>query len=117
MSKVLEQEGDIWHFVEEALEPGTEVMGKIDLERRFDLMQQHSGEHIVSGLIHEKYGYNNIGFHMGAETITIDFDGEIQEEELREIEYRANQYVWENHPIQITYPAKEELEILEYRCV
>lgn len=115
VNKVLEQEGDIWHFVEEALEPGTEVTGKIDWERRFDLMQQHSGEHIVSGLIHERYGYNNIGFHMGAETITIDFDGEIPEEELREIEYRANQYVWENHPIQITYPSKEELEILEYR--
>ena len=113
--KVLEQEGEIWHFVKEALEPGTEVTGKIDWERRFDLMQQHSGEHIVSGLIHERYGYNNIGFHMGAETITIDFDGEIPEEELREIEYRANQYVWENHPIQITYPSKEELEILEYR--
>lgn len=115
VNKVLEQEGDIWHFVEEALEPGTEVTGKIDWERRFDLMQQHSGEHIVSGLIHERYGYNNIGFHMGAETITIDFDGEIPEEELREIEYRANQYVWENHPIQITYPSKEELETLEYR--
>ena len=115
VNKVLEQEGDIWHFVEEALEPGTEVTGKIDWERRFDLMQQHSGEHIVSGLIHERYGYNNIGFHMGAETITIDFDGEIPEEELREIEYRANQYVWKNHPIQITYPSKEELEILEYR--
>lgn len=115
VNKVLEQEGDIWHFVEEALEPGMKVTGKIDWERRFDLMQQHSGEHIVSGLIHERYGYNNIGFHMGAETITIDFDGEIPEEELREIEYRANQYVWKNHPIQITYPSKEELEILEYR--
>lgn len=113
--QVQEMEGEIWHFVEQSMEPGIKVTGKIDWERRFDLMQQHSGEHIVSGMIHERYGYNNIGFHMGPETITIDFDGEIPEEELKEIEYQANKYVWENHPIEITYPTQEEREELPYR--
>ncbi|MBS6194555.1 MAG: alanyl-tRNA editing protein [Clostridiales bacterium] len=112
---VQEQNGEIWHFTGEAMEPGTLVDGVIDWERRFDLMQQHSGEHIVSGMIHERYGYNNIGFHMGPEMITIDFDGEIPEEELREIEAAANRYVWENHPVEVTFPGKEELEMLPYR--
>lgn len=112
---VQEQDGEIWHFTEEAIEPGTAVEGVIDWNRRFDLMQQHSGEHIVSGIIHSRYGYNNIGFHMGPEMITIDFDGEIPEEELREIEMEANRYVWENHPIRISVPEKEELAAIPYR--
>lgn len=115
VEQVQEIDGEVWHFTEQALEPGTKVTGKLDWERRFDLMQQHSGEHIVSGMIHERYGYNNIGFHMGPETITIDFDGEISQEGLQEIEAEANRYVWENHPIQITYPDEEERKILPYR--
>lgn len=113
--EVHEKEGEIWHTTQEALEPGMQVTAEIDWERRLDLMQQHSGEHIVSGMIHEKYGYNNIGFHMGPETITIDFDGEIPEEDLRAVELAANQYVWENHPLEISWPAPEELEVLPYR--
>lgn len=115
VEQVQEIDGEVWHFTEQALEPGTKVTGKLDWERRFDLMQQHSGEHIISGMIHERYGYNNIGFHMGPETITIDFDGEISQEGLQEIEAEANRYVWENHPIQITYPDEEERKILPYR--
>lgn len=113
--EVHEKEGEIWHYTKEALEPGTQVTAEIDWERRLDLMQQHSGEHIVSGIIHEKYGYNNIGFHMGPETITIDFDGEIPEDDLREIELAANRYVWENHPLEISWPTPEELAVLPYR--
>lgn len=113
--EVHEKDGDIWHYTEAALEEGATVTAEIDWSRRLDLMQQHSGEHIVSGLIHARYGYNNIGFHMGPETVTIDFDGEIPEEALREIEQEANQYVWENHPLVITWPSPEELEVLPYR--
>lgn len=113
--EVHEKDGDVWHYTKEPLEVGTQVHAVIDWERRFDLMQQHSGEHIVSGLIHEKYGYNNIGFHMGPETITIDFDGEISEAELKEIEWKANQYVVENHPLEILWPSEEELKELPYR--
>lgn len=113
--EVHEKDGDVWHYTKEPLEAGTQVTAVIDWERRLDLMQQHSGEHIVSGLIHETYGYNNIGFHMGPETITIDFDGEIPESELREIEWKANQYVMENHPLEILWPSSDELKELPYR--
>lgn len=113
--EVHEKDGEVWHYTKEPLEVGCKVNAVIDWDRRFDLMQQHSGEHIVSGMIHEKYGYNNIGFHMGPETITIDFDGEISESELREIEWKANQYVMENHPLEILWPSAEELKELPYR--
>ena len=112
---VQEKDGEIWHRTREAIQEGTEVTCRIDWERRFDLMQQHSGEHLISGLIHEKYGYNNVGFHMGSGTITLDVDGEVPEEVLKEIEAKANQYVWENHPIEITHPSEEELKTLPYR--
>ena len=74
VTDVQEKDGEIWHRTREVIPEGTEVNCKIDWERRFDLMQQHSGEHLISGLIHEKYGYNNVGFHMGSETITLDVD-------------------------------------------
>lgn len=113
--EVHEKDGEVWHYTKEPMEEGCQVTAQIDWGRRLDLMQQHSGEHIVSGMIHARYGYNNIGFHMGPETITIDFDGEISEEDLREIELAANQYVWENHPIEISWPSPEELAVLPYR--
>lgn len=113
--EVQEKEDEIWHYTKEAIEVGTIVCGSIDWDRRMDLMQQHSGEHIISGLIHERYGYNNVGFHMGSDTITLDVDGEICEQDLKEIEAKANQYVWENHLIEITCPSPEELEQIPYR--
>ena len=91
------------------------VEGRIDYARRFDLMQQHSGEHIVSGIIHAKYGYHNVGFHMGSEVITIDFDGMIPAQDLAEIEARANAAVWQNLPLHIWYPSPEELPTVGYR--
>ena len=72
VTDVQEKDGELIHYVKAELEPGTEVTGRIDWQRRFDLMQQHSGEHIVSGLVHEAYGYNNVGFHMSSDVITID---------------------------------------------
>ena len=78
-------------------------------------MQQHSGEHIVSGLIHSRWGYHNTGFHMGADVITIDFDGVIPEETLPEIEAEANGAVWANIPLRIWYPSEEELPNVPYR--
>ena len=72
VKEVHEKEGELLHYTDQPMEAGTEVQGRIDWARRFDLMQQHSGEHMVSGLIHEAYGYDNVGFHMGSDTITID---------------------------------------------
>lgn len=113
--EVHEKDGELLHYTDMPLEPGTEVKGKIDWEHRFDLMQQHSGEHMVSGLVHEAFGYDNVGFHMGSDVITIDFNGMLTEEQMMEIEAKANQKIWENSSVEIFYPSKEELERLPYR--
>ena len=112
---VQEKDREIVHYTKEAVEAGSEVIGKIDWDRRFDLMQQHSGEHIVSGLVHEAYGYDNVGFHMSSDVITVDLSGVLTEAQLAEIEAETNQKIWENSEVEITYPSKEELEKLSYR--
>ena len=110
-----EKEGIIWHYAKAPLEPGTEVLGKIDWNIRFSRMQQHTGEHIVSGLVHARFGYDNVGFHLGDPEVTLDFNGSITREELAEIELQANQAVFANLPVQISCPSREELASLEYR--
>lgn len=112
---VHEREGRILHHCNGPLEPGVQVEGKIDWDRRFDLMQQHSGEHMVSGLIHSAFGYDNVGFHMGKDVITIDFNGELTEEQMLEIERRANEAVWADTPVRVFYPDAETLATLPYR--
>ena len=97
------------HYCAAPLEPGQTVEGTIDWEARFRRMQQHSGEHIVSGIINRRYGYHNTGFHMGADVTTIDFDGVVPEEALEEIEAQANEAIWANLPIRCWYPSREEL--------
>ena len=115
VTDVHEKNGELIHCTDRALEPGTEVQGQINWARRFDLMQQHSGEHIVSGLVHEAFGYDNVGFHMGSDVITIDFSGMLDEAQMAEIEAKANQIIWENQEVEIFYPSEEELKELEYR--
>lgn len=115
VTEVHEKDGELLHYTDKALEVGAKVEGKIDWVRRFDLMQQHSGEHMVSGLIHEAYGYDNVGFHMGSDTITIDLNGPLDEAQLAEIERKTNQKIWEDTQIKIIYPTAEELEKIDYR--
>ena len=103
------------HFCEAPLEPGTLAEGVIDYDNRFRRMQQHSGEHIVSGIINRRYGYHNVGFHMGSDIITIDFDGVIPGEELAALEAEANSAVWQNLPVKCWYPSEEELPNVFYR--
>ncbi|MDD3796917.1 MAG: alanyl-tRNA editing protein, partial [Lachnospiraceae bacterium] len=110
-----EKEGSIVLYTDHPLEPGTAVRGIVDWDYRFDLMQNHSGEHIVSGLIHETYGYNNVGFHMGSDMLTVDLDGEFSFEEMQEIERRANRIVWENQSTGIRTYSEEEVKSVEYR--
>ena len=110
-----ELEDTVVHICDAALEVGAEVEGIIDYHRRFDRMQQHSGEHIVSGIIHRRYGYHNTGFHMGSDLVTIDFDGVIPPEDLAIIEAEANRAVWANLPIRCYIPEPEELAGLTYR--
>ncbi len=112
---VRERGEDVIHLCDAPLEVGRTVEGTIDWPRRFDLMQQHTGEHILSGMIHQKYGYSNVGFHIGKEVMTVDFDGLIPQEELEELEKRANQAVWADLPVRGYYPSPEELEGLTYR--
>ena len=112
---VQEQGEDIIHLCDAPLTPGTAVQGIVDHQRRFDLMQQHTGEHIVSGIISRRYGWHNVGFHIGAENITIDFDGPIPAEDLPEIEAEANRAVWQNLSIHCWTPTPEELPTVQYR--
>ena len=110
-----EQGEAIVHFCNGPLAAGETVEGQIDYAARFDRMQQHTGEHIVSGLIHAQYGYHNTGFHMGTESTTIDFDGVIPAEDLPELEAAANAAVWQDLAVRCWVPTPEELETVVYR--
>ncbi len=116
-------DGYIHHFLgrkvfgasAEEIAEGLRVNGRIDWKHRFSNMQQHSGEHIFSGLIHKQFGYENIGFHLGEETVTLDFSGPLSEEDLLKTELLANEHIWRNSETIITYPSEEELASLEFR--
>ena len=112
---VREQDGSIIHYCDAPVEPGSTVTGVLDWNRRLDQMQQHSGEHIVSGLLCSRFGCSNVGFHVGADTVTIDFDAPITWEALADIEWEANRAIWQDLPFRCWYPDPEELERLPYR--
>ena len=111
---VHEREGEIWHLCESAPAPGAHACA-VDAEQRLRRMQNHSGEHVFSGLTHRKYGAENVGFHMAADCMTIDFDKELSFEQLSGIEYEANLAVRANIPVRSFFPSAEELAALEYR--
>ena len=110
-----EKEGIIYHETKEPLPVGEKVEGILDWKERFVRMQQHSGEHIISGLINRIYGYDNVGFHLGKEDVTMDFNGVLTKEQMKEIEYLANEAVFRNIEIQMLCPTEEELRDIVYR--
>ena len=110
-----ERGDEIVHFCAQPLAEGQSVEGRIDYDRRFEFMQLHSGEHILSGVVHRRFGYENVGFHMGADFVTIDFSGMLTPEELSAVEAEANEWVWKNVPIEIAYPDAEALKTIPYR--
>ena len=110
-----EDRGEIVHLCREPLTVGETVEGIIDYDRRFGFMQQHTGEHMVSGILHRLLGLHNTGFHIGAEGVTVDFDGVVPPELLPEIEAEANRGVWRNVPLHIFTPRAEELPNVTYR--
>ena len=112
---VHEKDGVITHTCDGPLTVGQTVHGAIDWARRFDHMQQHSGEHIVSGMLCSTFHCDNVGFHLGADTVIIDYNADITWEDVLAIEDRANRYIWADHPLQITWPSAEELKELPYR--
>ena len=112
---VREENDTVIHLCDAPLAEGSIVTGQLNWERRFDLMQQHTGEHIVSGIINATFGYHNVGFHVGADATTIDFDGEISYDALADIERRANEAVWQNLPLKCWYPTPAQLPQVTYR--
>ena len=118
VTDVHEQGGVIWHRVDalpDTAAPGTAVTGRIDWAWRFDKMQQHTGEHILSGILHQMFGAENVGFHIGFDAVRMDTSVPISAEGLREAELAANRIVWQNVPVLITYPTREELARMTYR--
>lgn len=118
VTDVQEQDGVIWHMLDRlpaGAQPGSAVQGEIDWGRRFDHMQQHTGEHILSGTLHRLFGAENVGFHIGAETVRMDTSIPLTPAQLRQAEQAANQAVWDDPPLHIWYPAPDELAALTYR--
>lgn len=111
---VYENEGVIYHVVDKAPEQNS-VFCKVDFEERFDKMQQHTAEHILSGVIHKLYGYDNVGFHLGDDIVTFDINHPLTREQLDEIEILANEAVFRNLKVEAYFPSPDELEDTEYR--
>lgn len=108
--------GVITHTLDGALTVGETVRGEIDFAFRFRNMQNHTAEHILSGITHSLYGYENVGFHLGREEMTLDFNGELSDADLERIEHLANEVVWKNLAVTAEYPPAETLSSLVYRA-
>ena len=107
VTDVHEKDGVVYHHISQPVQEGTEVRGKLDFQERFSKMQQHTGEHILSGLVNRHFGYRNVGFHLGTQEVTMDYNGVLTEEDLRAVA--------ENIPVKVLYPSKEELKNITYR--
>lgn len=112
---VIETQGEIYHVISREIEVGQKITGILDWENRFSKMQQHTGEHIISGLVDKLYGYENVGFHLGEETVTMDYNGQLNRKQLDELETLAMIIIGGNQKIKILYPTIEELEKISYR--
>ena len=105
----------IYHKLPKSLEIGAIVDCKIDWDTRFSRMQNHTGEHIVSGVIHRTFGYNNVGFHMNDSLVTFDVDGPLTDDDIKLVEKKANEAIYANNSIKAIYPTPEELPDYDYR--
>ena len=112
---VKEKDGVIHHYTEAALDEGEEVFCKLDFNERFEKMQAHSGEHILSGIINKLYGLDNVGFHLGADVVTMDVSKPLTRAELDRVEELANEVVYANIEITAEFPSEDELKNMEYR--
>lgn len=108
---VEEIDGEIRHYLESPLQnPQTEIFGVLDWQRRFDHMQQHAGQHILSAAFEELLGFHTISFHLGSEMLTIDLETEeLTEEQAQRAEERANQIILENRPIEPRWVSPQEV--------
>lgn len=115
VSHVRVEQDIVWHRTDRPLEPGALVMGVVDAARRLDQSQQHSGEHVLSGLTHRLHGLDNVGFHIGSDVVTLDFNGELSAAQWQALEDEANRVIWANLPIRAWVPSPEALQALAYR--
>ncbi|MCF2663708.1 alanyl-tRNA editing protein [Oscillibacter valericigenes] len=115
VTDVHEKDGVIFHTCDQAVEIGETVTGRIDWARRFDHMQQHSGEHIISGILCADYHCDNVGFHLGADTVTIDYNADISWDQALDAQRKANEVIWADQATEIAYPSPQELATLDYR--
>ncbi len=109
------KDDDIVHVVKVYIPEGTTVECMIDWEHRFSNMQMHTGEHIFSGLVHSKFGFDNVGFHLSDNSATMDYNGKLSESEIHELEALANEVIWSNRKVRTFFPDESELETLDYR--
>jgi alanyl-tRNA synthetase len=114
VTDVFERGDDVIHITGFAVPEGAAACG-IDWETRFRRMQNHSGEHVVSGTVHRLFGYDNVGFHMGESTVTLDFSGELSPEDIGRVELEANLAVYGNLPVTAVVRSQAELQAIEYR--
>ena len=115
VTDVHEKNGVVFHTCDKAVEIGSTVTGTLDWARRFDHMQQHSGEHIISGVRCADYPCDNVGLHLGADTVTIDYNADISWEQALDAQRKANEVIWADQEVEIDYPSPEELAALDYR--
>lgn len=112
---VQERGGKIFHLTDRPFAVGEAVTGSVNWPHRFGLMQQHTGEHIVSGIAHRFFGVDNVGFHMGSQAVTVDFSGFVDESGLAMVERLANEAVYRNLPVSASFPPPDELKRIPYR--
>ncbi|MBQ5390707.1 MAG: alanyl-tRNA editing protein, partial [Clostridia bacterium] len=111
-----ETNGEVWHYTHTPLSVGEQVHGVLDFAKRFQRMQCHSGEHIVSGLIHALFGFDNVGFHLGDTDVTIDINGVLTDADLRRVEALANEAIAKDLAIRAWFPESAEATALPYRA-
>ena len=110
-----EKAGVITHMTDAPLTVGDTVTGCVDSLRRLTMSQQHSGEHMFSGMVCRLFGYDNVGFHIGSDAVTMDFNGPLTEEDVRRVEMLVNEAIWADLPIEAYVPDKAALDAMTYR--
>ncbi|MBR1969932.1 MAG: alanyl-tRNA editing protein [Clostridia bacterium] len=113
--EVIAKDDHIIHKTTKPFEAESIVKGKVDFEVRYKRMQNHTAEHMVSGIVHSLYGYTNVGFHMSENSMRVDFDGELKKEDIEKVELLANKAVWENLDVSVLFPSAQEAEKIDYR--
>ncbi|MDD6213966.1 MAG: DHHA1 domain-containing protein [Firmicutes bacterium] len=109
------QNDTVYHFVEGKIEMGKTVLGRIDFKKRFRNMQHHTAEHIVSGVVHSLFGYDNVGFHLSSKEVTMDYNGVLSADDVLKAEQLANEAVYKNIAVKAEYPPEDKLGEMEYR--